>query len=314
MNYMTAIEAAKKWGVSQRQVQRLAEANKIPGTRKHGNAFLIPADAVKPADARIKSGNYIKKKAALNLPDSLSKAFRSFLVNPELMFQFFDMFPFPVEIFTPDGLSVYLNRAWMELFGITDASLVVGKFNVRNDPESEKLTGREFIDRMLEGDSFRLSDISAPVDDHVERGVAEEKVYDAAFIDVHSIPVWDGDNFKYAICMLLIRQTYKGKAEIAKAVNYIHEHLTEEFDLDKTAKAATLSRRHFQRMFKEVMDVAPFDYYKNKKIEKLQEKLLDPDLSVTEAFAACGADYNTTWLNAFKEATKLTPTEYRKQN
>ena len=327
---MTAKQAAAKWNISTRRVNEYIRGGKIEGVHKKGNAWVMPADTEKPADERLKSGKYVGAKERRRerlaqreqyagfdtalLPDSLSDAFKALLVNPELVIQFFDMYPFPVEIFTPDGLSVYLNRAWMELFGITDASLIVGRFNVRNDPASERLTSREFIDKMLLGEAFRLSDISAPVDDHVERGVAEEKAYDAAFIDVHSIPVWDGDNFKYAICMLIVRQTYKGKTEVARAMDYITEHWVDEFDLDKIARAATLSRRHLQRMFKDVTKLTPFDFYKNKKIDELQEKLLDPDLNVTEAFAACGVEPTGRWYNIFKEETGLTPLQFQKKN
>jgi DNA-binding NarL/FixJ family response regulator len=52
MEYMTAAEAAEKWGVKIRQVQRLAAAGRIPGARKHMRDYLIPADAEKPADPR----------------------------------------------------------------------------------------------------------------------------------------------------------------------------------------------------------------------------------------------------------------------
>ena len=53
MEYITAIEAAAKWDVSLRQVQRLAAAGRIPGAEKHARDYLIPADAEKPADPRI---------------------------------------------------------------------------------------------------------------------------------------------------------------------------------------------------------------------------------------------------------------------
>ena len=321
MEIMSVREAAEKWGLTERRVTEIVRSGRIPGAKKLGQSWVMPADTKKPIDKRLERKNNAQQppvKPALPplaaLPDNLSKAFLSLITNTELVFQIFDMYPFPIEIFTPNGISVYLNRAWMELFGITDTSLIVGKFNVKNDPASERLTGREFIDRMLAGEAFRLSDISAPVDDHVERGVAEEKAFDAAFIDVYSIPVWDGDTFAYAVCMLMVRETYKGKNEVARAIEYINEHLTDEFDLDKTARAATLSRRHFQRMFKDVTGLVPFDYYKKKKIDKLQEKLLDPELSVTAAFAACGVDSNGTWYNTFKNTVGETPSQFRKKN
>lgn len=52
MDYISAYEAAEKWGVSPRQVQRLLAAGRIPCAKKHGRDYLIPANAVKPGDPR----------------------------------------------------------------------------------------------------------------------------------------------------------------------------------------------------------------------------------------------------------------------
>lgn len=52
MQYISAAEAANKWGVSSRQVQRLLAGNRIPRAQKYGRAWMIPADAPKPIDPR----------------------------------------------------------------------------------------------------------------------------------------------------------------------------------------------------------------------------------------------------------------------
>ena len=62
MEYMTANEAAQKWGISSRRVHTLCTEGRIEGAARLGNAWAIPNDAKKPADARIRSGKYIKKK------------------------------------------------------------------------------------------------------------------------------------------------------------------------------------------------------------------------------------------------------------
>lgn len=54
MEYMSAPEAAKKWGISERRVQKLCEENRIPDVSKLGYMWLIPKDAKKPNDARRK--------------------------------------------------------------------------------------------------------------------------------------------------------------------------------------------------------------------------------------------------------------------
>lgn len=54
LEYISAPEAAKKWGISERRVQKLCEGNRIPGVSKFGSVWLIPKKAEKPADARRK--------------------------------------------------------------------------------------------------------------------------------------------------------------------------------------------------------------------------------------------------------------------
>ena len=80
-----------------------------------------------------------------------------------------------------------------------------------------------------------------------------------------------------------------------------------EFDILKTAQTVNLSTRHFQRLFKESTGITPFEYYKNIKIEKLKEKVLDTSLSIEQAFMACGVDYRGTILSFLK-----TPSECRR--
>lgn len=62
MDYITIKEAAEKWNLSVRRVQDICKADMIPGIKKFGNTWAIPADAEKPVDGRIKSGKYIKSK------------------------------------------------------------------------------------------------------------------------------------------------------------------------------------------------------------------------------------------------------------
>ncbi|CFX15027.1 Transcription regulator LuxR, C-terminal [Syntrophomonas zehnderi OL-4] len=70
MEYISAIEASEKWGVSLRQVQRLLAGHRIPHAKKYGRSWMIPRDAEKPADPR-------KEKKALghSLSADVSRVF-----------------------------------------------------------------------------------------------------------------------------------------------------------------------------------------------------------------------------------------------
>lgn len=52
--YMTVQEAAAKWELSERRVQKLCSENRVEGVIHLSRVWLIPKDAEKPADARRK--------------------------------------------------------------------------------------------------------------------------------------------------------------------------------------------------------------------------------------------------------------------
>ena len=69
--YMTAKEAAEKWGISDRRIRILCSEGKIPGAFQEGRGWKIPIDAEKPADGRYRAKESIlaqidRKKSELD--------------------------------------------------------------------------------------------------------------------------------------------------------------------------------------------------------------------------------------------------------
>ena len=54
MDYITPRNAAEKWGISERRIQKLCEEWRIDDVVRFGNAWAIPKSAEKPKDERIK--------------------------------------------------------------------------------------------------------------------------------------------------------------------------------------------------------------------------------------------------------------------
>ena len=52
MEFMSAREAANKWGISQRRVALLCSEQRIDNAMMIGNMWIIPSTAEKPIDAR----------------------------------------------------------------------------------------------------------------------------------------------------------------------------------------------------------------------------------------------------------------------
>ncbi len=66
MEYMSAREAADKWGVSQRRVAIFCSDHRIENAKMVGNMWLIPTSAEKPVDAR--TTRYSKKNSKVVKP------------------------------------------------------------------------------------------------------------------------------------------------------------------------------------------------------------------------------------------------------
>lgn len=62
MKYLSTTQAAELWGLSARRVALLCEQERIEGVQKSGSRWIIPENAKKPDDARIKSGKYVKSQ------------------------------------------------------------------------------------------------------------------------------------------------------------------------------------------------------------------------------------------------------------
>lgn len=61
MDYISVKAAADKWGISERRIQKLCEENRIEGTEKFGRAWMIPKDAEKPVDGRLRRSEKVNE-------------------------------------------------------------------------------------------------------------------------------------------------------------------------------------------------------------------------------------------------------------
>ncbi|HWQ77659.1 MAG TPA: Fic family protein [Anaerovoracaceae bacterium] len=64
MEYVSAKQAASRWGISDRRVRLLCEQGKIEGVMKEGRSYRIPADTLKPTDGRNLRGKTVPQEYA----------------------------------------------------------------------------------------------------------------------------------------------------------------------------------------------------------------------------------------------------------
>lgn len=72
-NMLSIKEVSENWGISTRRILKLCSEGRIPGAVKVGK-WQIPADAIKPVDKRVRTGEFIKDKSdeCLSLPIGVS--------------------------------------------------------------------------------------------------------------------------------------------------------------------------------------------------------------------------------------------------
>ena len=250
-------------------------------------------------------------KAAPSPFTDFESNFQFMLSNPALAFQAFDLFPLPIEVFAPDGTTVFANRAGLEWLGIADKSLLIGKYNTLKDPVMEQMGVKDVIQKAFQGNASVAYDVNIPVQDLVDRGVIEEKPFEKSFTDWHFCPVKDGKKLAFVIFVCVIKKIYLGSPYVAHAKEYIDTHWKEEFNSKALALSVNMSKTPLYDQFKKETGLTPGDYYRKCKVEHIKEKLADDSLSIKEAFAECGEDSKGSFLKAFKKHTGFSPREFR---
>ena len=55
MEYITTKEIATKWGITSARVSAMCASGRIPGVYKKGKTWIIPSEAERPIDKRVKT-------------------------------------------------------------------------------------------------------------------------------------------------------------------------------------------------------------------------------------------------------------------
>ncbi len=152
----TSEQIALEWGLSKNTINEMCSKGRIPGSVKEGRKWMIPDNAVRPADGRVTSGKYFKKKAIKikPLPIGISDYVRAqseyYYVDKTLLIkEFLDQKPL-VSLFTrPRRFGKTLNMDMLRVF-----------FEISNED-----TSRYFVDKAIWscGETYRSYQGQYPV-------------------------------------------------------------------------------------------------------------------------------------------------------
>ena len=95
-------------------------------------------------------------------------------------------------------------------------------------------------------------------------------------------------------------------------VDHIETHLSENLQLSALADLVRLSSQHFCRAFKQSVGHPPLRYHGLRRIERAKQLLAQSSTTVTEIGLALGYSETSSFTTAFRRATGLTPSAYRR--
>lgn len=241
------------------------------------------------------------------------KALLSASDGTDLFYELLIGLPYPIQVFDPDGIMVMVNEAFIQEFHIHNPETIVGKYNLLKDPTLSKYGARYFVENAFAGKKMFARDFKVPV--HVLKQMLHIPVdeVEAIYQDITTIPLMDSSGKLICVVNVLItKRTSTSRLEINEAMQFIESRWQEEFNVNEVAKAVHLSPAHFSRLFKEYANMTPREYYISIKMERLQERLIDANLSIAQAFETCGLHYHSHYAKLFKKKTGFSPSEYRK--
>ncbi len=98
---------------------------------------------------------------------------------------------------------------------------------------------------------------------------------------------------------------------VARSLQFIAQHFQQRITLADLAKAAGMSRRGLHKAFLEHLGRNPGEELQRFRIERAKLLLTGNDRKVEDVASQCGYQSANSFYLAFKQATSLSPTEYR---
>lgn len=117
-------------------------------------------------------------------------------------------------------------------------------------------------------------------------------------------------NSQAAFAMFKGQKDHKDK-EILKIQEYIETNIHEKIATDELAKQAALSRRTFERRFKQATNNSVLEYIQRLKIEVAKRQFETSRKNISEVMYEVGYSDTKAFRDLFKKLTGLTPIEYR---
>ena len=109
------------------------------------------------------------------------------------------------------------------------------------------------------------------------------------------------------------KNTYIKNLQIANdTMYYIYEYIDTDINIDELALSFGVSKFHFHKLFKEIMEKNIYETIKSIRLQKASNLLLTNKYStITQIASMCGYSSQTSFIRSFKQRFHQTPKQWR---
>lgn len=111
-------------------------------------------------------------------------------------------------------------------------------------------------------------------------------------------------------CPISPRESHRME-QLKTIIDYIDKNYSRDISLTDLAKTVDLSPQYICRIFKECMNMRPFEHLTKKRIYEAKNLLLDTELSISDVSRAVGYNDCSYFCAVFKKQENVSPAEYR---
>lgn len=183
-----------------------------------------------------------------------------------------------------------LQRAMEEVFGNDAPKVRMRELSAFTDPGLSWLMEQVWNElEAREASALRVQGLAQLIATHIARNYAE--VVEETSSGSPSLP-----GFK-----------------LKQLTGWIEENLAEEFDLERLASQAGLSKFHFHRLFKRATGMTPAQFQLQARINEARRRLRETNESIIAIALDVGYLSPSHFAQVFRREAGLTPSEYRRQ-